>query len=88
MHSCEVSKRHILKFTIEVKSDFCQDRGNAKKFDLSVKEILFSLSKSYCLSTCDFIDEIYRGPFNGVFDDFLHKHISFEIIAIKAHFPI
>ena len=58
---------HILKFTIEVKSDFCQDRGNAKKFDLSVKEILFSLSKSYCLLTCDFIDKINKGPSDGVF---------------------
>ena len=66
---------------------FVKIEETAKKFDLSVKEILFSLSKSYCLSTCDFIDEINRGPFDGVFV-FLHKHISFEIIAIKAHFPI
>ena len=57
----------------------------AKKFDVSVKEISFSLSKSYCLLTCDFIDKINKGPSDGVFV-FLHKHISFEIIAIKAHF--
>ena len=39
----------------------------AKKFDVSVKEISFSLSKSYCLLTCDFIDEINKGPSDGVF---------------------